>query len=173
MRGSPKPAAEAFHEEITPIAEKDLEVLTQIGSGSFGQVFSARWKKKNNMMVAVKFVNMDKKKEFEAELQSLTNVHHPNIVRLYGASIAPPKFHMVMELCATSLQAYIRKNNYEVTDVYRWSYQTADVRPRGTERTPGSGGVDRKHRDRGGAHKRSHEQASGTGAHRRGQRTAC
>ena len=126
---SPKQLPDADREEITPISEKDLEVMTAIGSGAFGQVYSARWKKKN-MMVAVKFVNADKKKEFEAELQSLTNVNHPNIVKLYGASIAPPKFHMVMELCATSLQSYIRKNNYEMTEVYRWAYQTADVRAR-------------------------------------------
>jgi len=125
---SPKLHLEDLREnEITPISEKELELLNPIGSGSFGQVYTARWKKRNNMLVAVKYVNADKKKEFEAELQSLTSVSHPNIVKLYGASIAPPRFHMVMELCAGSLQSYIRKHTYEYTDVHKWALQTAEV----------------------------------------------
>ena len=46
--------------EITAIGDKDLEIISPIGSGSFGQVFSARWKKRG-LVVAVKFVNADRK----------------------------------------------------------------------------------------------------------------
>jgi len=109
---------------FVPISEKELEMGECLGSGAFGQVYKAKYKGK---VVAVKFTSGSKKKEFEAELRALMGVNHPNIIRLYGASIAPPRFFLVMELGSNSLHTYLRETSYEMLDVYKWALQIAEV----------------------------------------------
>ena len=72
----------------------------EIGRGSFGVVYRGVWRSK---VVAVKKINTaTEQKAFMTEVQQLSRVSHPNIVKLYGASTKKP-ICLVMELAEASL----------------------------------------------------------------------
>ncbi|XP_042441599.1 probable LRR receptor-like serine/threonine-protein kinase At1g05700 [Zingiber officinale] len=69
---------------------KELEIVTnnfkrQLGKGGFGPVFHGYLQ--NNVQVAVKMLSQSSSqgmKEFRAEIQNLTRIHHKNLVSLLG-----------------------------------------------------------------------------------------
>jgi mitogen-activated protein kinase kinase kinase 7 len=55
----------------------------------------AHWR---GIVVAVKLIETEQeKKAFQIELRQLSRVSHPNIVRLYGATLEPDCVALVME----------------------------------------------------------------------------
>mmetsp|Transcript_7003 Transcript_7003/g.10279 ORF Transcript_7003/g.10279 Transcript_7003/m.10279 type:complete len:1150 (-) Transcript_7003:1-3450(-) len=79
---------------------EELSLIKIVGSGNSGaQVVLATW---NGISVAVKkFRCSDRSllQEFEEELTLLGSLHHPHIIRCYGACISMPNIALVTEFC--------------------------------------------------------------------------
>jgi serine/threonine-protein kinase CTR1 len=80
-----------------------MTILKKIGSGgSNSVVFQCKYK---NLDVAFKcfhindWMEEEKFREFENELNIIANAHHPNILRFYGATFKEPRFGIVLEYC--------------------------------------------------------------------------
>ena len=93
--------------EFTEICyESDIDLGILIGSGAFGSVYRATWRKKDakrSVIVAVKMLHISHATArdlaaFRSEVALLSRLHHPNIVRFYGACPAPPNVCLVVEL---------------------------------------------------------------------------
>ncbi len=91
-----------------------IQLLAQIGSGAHGNVYEAAWVDHGNMRVAVKvlnevsFVGGERASEsklltLKTEVSLLSRLEHPNIVKLLGACLAPPRICIVEELLDKSL----------------------------------------------------------------------
>lgn len=82
------------------IPPSELKLGRRIGSGSFGEVFSADW---NGTEVALKQMH-DKSltgaavEEFSGEIKMMQGLRHPNIVLFLGAVIQAPTLSIVCEL---------------------------------------------------------------------------
>eukprot|EP00899_Mesostigma_viride_P009203 jgi/Mesvir1/18284/Mv01376-RA.1 len=84
--------------------DKDVEKQGLLGKGRSGSVYKALWKS-GHITVALKELalpsmapNAKVIEEFKREVSSHMRLHHPNVVRLYGACVAPPRLCMVQEL---------------------------------------------------------------------------
>ena len=110
--------------ELELIKIEELQLMEAIGSGAFGQVYKAKYRDK---LVAVKFGDGTRKKDFAHELDLLSSVSHPNIVELYGAS-AGTRFFLVMELGVTNLANYYKTHEYDLKELMNWTMQIAEVR---------------------------------------------
>ncbi|CAC5425745.1 unnamed protein product [Mytilus coruscus] len=89
----------------TKIDFKDIEIMQKIGSGGFGDVHFAKWKRtvvaaKN---LRVQRVSKRRLKEFTDEIFLLCELEHPNIVKFIGASVVTPNLCIVMEYMQMSL----------------------------------------------------------------------
>ncbi|XP_042442919.1 probable leucine-rich repeat receptor-like protein kinase At2g28990 [Zingiber officinale] len=82
---------------------KELERVTnyfkkQLGKGGFGPVFHGYLK--NDVQIAVKMLSQSSSqgmKEFRAEIQNLTRIHHKNLVSLLGYCMEGDKLALVYE----------------------------------------------------------------------------
>ena len=74
----------------------------ELGEGGFGKVFQGTYLGRR---VAIKEVKFDDKthNDFEAEVQIVIALHHPNIVECYGAAMKAKKGRMVLQLLQVSL----------------------------------------------------------------------
>lgn len=86
------------------VESTELEYQKKLGSGSFGEVYSASWKK---TPVAVKILSshLEDKQEFKSEYDFLQKLSHPNIVQFYGI-VTDVKVGIVLELMEDSLEKY-------------------------------------------------------------------
>ncbi|CAI5741863.1 unnamed protein product [Hyaloperonospora brassicae] len=78
---------------------EELQVDEMIGQGAFGTVHRAKWR---GTVVAVKilvcqYMTTDILEEFEAEVQIMSILRHPNICLLMGACLEPPTRCLVIE----------------------------------------------------------------------------
>lgn len=90
-------------EQRTTIDAKDFTLDKQIGTGSFSEVYKGRW---NGAPVAIKrflYVDVDAQKEilddFLKETALMSSLHHPNIVKFYGAAKNHPYLYIISEYC--------------------------------------------------------------------------
>jgi hypothetical protein len=87
-----------------PISMSDLEIKHQIGKGSMGVVYAAKYR---NQFVAVKKFDVDSlafsMDEFLLEVALMNVLDHPNVVNAYGASVHPPDLFIVCKLFQESL----------------------------------------------------------------------
>uniref|UniRef100_H3HDP2 non-specific serine/threonine protein kinase n=1 Tax=Phytophthora ramorum TaxID=164328 RepID=H3HDP2_PHYRM len=77
----------------------ELQIEEMIGQGAFGTVHRAKWR---GTAVAVKilvcqYLTADILEEFEAEVQIMSILRHPNICLLMGACLEPPTRCLVIE----------------------------------------------------------------------------
>ena len=86
----------------------ELEYHKKLGSGSFGEVYRAYWKK---TPIAVKIVSshLEDKQEFKSECGFLQKLSHPNVISFYGI-VTDVKVGIVMELMEDSLEHYSISN---------------------------------------------------------------
>jgi len=74
----------------------DLEVLHQIGEGSYGDVLKGRWKQTPVALKRLRgSLSADQMRAFGSEVGTMVELHHPNCVMLMGFSVSPPV--LVME----------------------------------------------------------------------------
>eukprot|EP00494_Astrolonche_serrata_P025524 UN25785 len=80
---------------------KELKVLDTLGSGFGGTVKKCKHKATGTLM-AVKCVSMDsspRMKQFEKEIKTLMELgNHPNIVKLYGATVQKEEYRVLLAL---------------------------------------------------------------------------
>lgn len=78
------------------ISFEDLEIIHQIGEGSYGDVLMGRWKQTK---VAIKRLrgqlSDEQMRAFGSEVGTMVELHHPNCVMLMGFCLQPPV--LVME----------------------------------------------------------------------------
>eukprot|EP01026_Neomeris_dumetosa_P042318 TRINITY_DN3523_c1_g1_i5.p1 TRINITY_DN3523_c1_g1~~TRINITY_DN3523_c1_g1_i5.p1 ORF type:complete len:293 (-),score=42.40 TRINITY_DN3523_c1_g1_i5:348-1226(-) len=98
----------------------EINLDQKIGEGGCGQVFKGRWK---GQPVAIKILHQalqvayPKKEEemFESELRLMTRIHHPNIIKCYGACRIPPNRAIIMEYVnGQNLHQYIHNRTARV-----------------------------------------------------------
>jgi len=81
---------------------RELDVQREIGRGTTGSTYLARWR---GTRCAVKVVQVQKEgpeasllmKDFTREVEVLTKARHPNICQFLGAAIDPPTYCVVLE----------------------------------------------------------------------------
>lgn len=79
---------------------EELEIVGVLGRGATSQVFSAQWR---GSLVAVKEVDVADEGTLLAvkrELQVMTRVDHPHVLRLIGLCSVSHPLRLVLELCA-------------------------------------------------------------------------
>ena len=101
--------------------------MKEIGEGGFGTVFHMIWNRPNNKKVDVAAKRLFKVDKHE--LNVLSTLSHPNIVRLIGVVSEPIHFMLVLELCeGGSLRSHLSRNSTEPLhrDLLRyWPQQAA------------------------------------------------
>jgi WD40 repeat protein/serine/threonine protein kinase len=109
-RMAPKPPPEEFFEEafvqmgnlrLHRIDPARVSPISQVGSGSFGQVQLASWE---GALVALKELKIttaqdDHWKAFEREVKQLAELNHPRVICFYGISPDRATTRIVMEYC--------------------------------------------------------------------------
>jgi len=104
---------------------EELEITTQLGTGTFAEVHEAL---RAGERVAVKKLlnqNLDEKtrREFEEEVVLMSTFHSSYIVGLYGACFKQPNMCMVMEyLSSGSLNNLLYDATQEISWERRWGY---------------------------------------------------
>lgn len=108
-------------DQRTNIDASEFTLDKQIGTGSFSEVFKGRW---NGAPVAIKrflYVDVDAQREilddFLKETALMSALHHPNIVKFYGAAKQHPHLYIVSEFCERgSLQAILRDKSVPLSN---------------------------------------------------------
>ncbi|XP_019185298.1 PREDICTED: cysteine-rich receptor-like protein kinase 2 [Ipomoea nil] len=94
-------------------ATKNFSEENKLGEGSFGDVYKGMLQ--NGNVVAVKKLTMISSRamaDFETEVRLITNIHHPNLIRLLGYSGNAEELLLVYEYMANaSLDRYINGEN--------------------------------------------------------------
>ena len=81
---------------VEQIPHHEIEEGEILGKGSYGLVIRARWKRQIDVAIKIFQTEMERA-AFIVELNQLSRVDHPNIIKLYGASTVPPDVYLVME----------------------------------------------------------------------------
>ncbi|MHB2021611.1 MAG: serine/threonine-protein kinase [Candidatus Xenobia bacterium] len=92
-----------------------LEILHQLGSGSFGTVYAA-WDKERQRTVALKILHPHfdphSLRRFKAEFRALADIAHPNLVTLYDLICDDERWLLTMELLdGTTFRNWIRPDD--------------------------------------------------------------
>ena len=91
------------------IPKSSLKVFDCIGKGSFGTVHIASWR---STKVACKILQRSSENfcisEFRSELQSLSQIRHPNIIQFFGACTLKEPYMIVIE--------YMSRGNLEINN---------------------------------------------------------
>ncbi|XP_039296989.1 signaling mucin HKR1 isoform X2 [Nilaparvata lugens] len=112
------------------IQEKDVSLSNKLGDGLFGVVRRGEWTTPSGRTVAcaVKVLKADALSQpsvfadFAKEVQSMHQLDHPNLIRLYGVVLTQPLM-MVTELAPLgSLLDYLRKQFGSVLVTVLWDY---------------------------------------------------
>ena len=110
---------------VVQIRRQDLTVVKQIGEGGFSCVYHVIWKHETSgdVHVAAKKVHEIDKRELEV----LSKLSHPNIIKLIGVVPDVLDYMIILELCEIgSLRQYIDKHGPLPPDLFdRWSSEAA------------------------------------------------
>jgi serine/threonine protein kinase len=93
------------------ITLNELEIGSEIGSGTYGRVCVGKWK--NKYRVALKFCqNRGKIDEFMREANLMISLPpHPNVVRMFGVCFEGTQPIIVMEYCSGGLSVNMKETN--------------------------------------------------------------
>ncbi|CAL1279896.1 unnamed protein product [Larinioides sclopetarius] len=117
-------ARNPFVEEID---FREIKLQRVVGKGSFGTVKKGKWR---NLDVAIKIIETEQEKNaFIVEVQQLSRVNHPNIVKLYGACTKTPVC-LVMEYAEGgslyNVLHCMKEVDYTIAHAISWLLQTAN-----------------------------------------------
>ena len=103
------------------VSKSALTFGDEIGIGGFSTVYKATWRQE----VAVKRLHIFQPNEVEI----MSKLNHPNIVRLLGVVQEKPDFYLILEFCnGGSLREYLDKRKGErlpANQLYDWMKQAA------------------------------------------------
>ncbi|KAH8493376.1 hypothetical protein H0E87_020200, partial [Populus deltoides] len=114
-------SVEFSYEELAK-ATNDFSIDNKIGQGGFGAVYYAELRGEK---AAIKKMDMQASKEFLAELNVLTHVHHLNLVRLIGYCVEGSLFLVYEFIENGNLSQHLRSNSGK--DPLPWYAQYGDV----------------------------------------------
>eukprot|EP00118_Oscarella_pearsei_P016333 m.154959 g.154959 ORF g.154959 m.154959 type:complete len:950 (+) comp38649_c2_seq2:125-2974(+) len=115
------------------IARDNVTTGRLLGEGEYGQVYQGDWRGEGGSMVsvAVKTLHKDAEPRFTVEIQkeidAMSTVNHPNIIRLYGVVLSSP-IMLVLELAPLgSLETLLIKEGpaFPVLRLYQYAQQIA------------------------------------------------
>ncbi|EGF97718.1 uncharacterized protein MELLADRAFT_41186 [Melampsora larici-populina 98AG31] len=90
------------HENTEPLSPDDFEILKQIGSGGFGSVHKAIYKRDRSSWAIKKLERFTEGTSnilmIMNEIALLDAVDHPNIIQLFGFYLTDEDIHLVLEL---------------------------------------------------------------------------
>ncbi|CAF1090684.1 unnamed protein product [Adineta ricciae] len=95
--------------------ELRYEILNKLGKGSFGTVYRVQ-NKATAVFYAVKTIpkklgNKSKSFSLDNEVKLLTEVNHPNLIRLHEVLESPQNLYLIIELCeGGELGGYVKSN---------------------------------------------------------------
>lgn len=94
------------------IFEDEYEVISKIGSGSYGEVFSARHRRTGSLHAIKSGSSCDArvKQTFSREVQALASLDHPHIISLKAFLTEGEKLYIVQELSGPDLLDYLAKS---------------------------------------------------------------
>ncbi|KAK4486832.1 hypothetical protein RD792_006574 [Penstemon davidsonii] len=102
-------SVEFMYEELAS-ATKGFNISYKIGQGGFGAVYYAELRGEK---AAIKKMDMEASKEFLAELNVLTHVHHVNLVRLIGYCVEGSLFLVYEYIDNGNLSQHLRQKGVE------------------------------------------------------------
>ena len=108
------------------IRRKDLKLTTQLGTGGFSVVYKAKLKKGIWTKQDVAAKRLNEANPHEAEI--LSQLDHPNTVKLLGVVDEQFEFFLILELCeGGSLRSYLNAHKGEWLGMrfYDWAKQAA------------------------------------------------
>ena len=82
------------------IRHSDLVYGEKLGSGAFGNVMRGTWQGNPVAIKQLQVVSPEMLQELTREAEIMSNLHHPNIVSLYGICVDPDHSCMAMEFMA-------------------------------------------------------------------------
>jgi len=102
------------------IRRADLQMVARLGAGAYGEVWAGRWRRND---VAVKLLSRSEdsdkgKQDFLREMQLLSELRHPNIVRFLGACLDLKNMCILFEICERSLYDLLYKSSDEIDGYY-------------------------------------------------------
>jgi serine/threonine protein kinase len=94
------------------VHKSDLHMVARLGAGAYGEVWAGRWRRND---VAVKLLTRSEdsdhgKHDFLREMQLLSELRHPNIVRFLGACLDRQNMCILFEICERSLYDLLYKS---------------------------------------------------------------
>ena len=108
---------EKFPDEIS----SKYEIIQEIGRGAFSIVYKVKSKEDNNIY-CLKKINMKKTKDKESEINILSNLNHPNLIKFYYSFANEEGIYIIMEFCEygdlySLLQSVKKKKVYVNEDI--------------------------------------------------------
>ncbi|XP_050300961.1 tyrosine-protein kinase Src64B-like isoform X2 [Anthonomus grandis grandis] len=96
------------------ISRNEIELITRIGTGNFGEVYSGKWRGK--VVVAVKMLLDSNGKmsgeEFLTEAAVMKEIQHEKLVQLYGVCTKNEPYYIIQEYMPKgSLERYLRQDS--------------------------------------------------------------
>ena len=111
---------ENFPEEIS----SRYEIIQEIGRGAFSIVYKVKSKEDNNIY-CLKKINMKKTKDKENEINILSNLDHPNLIKFFYSYSNEEGIYIVMEFCEFgdlfSLLQSVKKKRVYVNEEIIWN----------------------------------------------------
>ncbi|XP_054154256.1 testis-specific serine/threonine-protein kinase 4-like [Oppia nitens] len=129
-----KPEVETFDDKTTAVLKrKGYKILQSLSAGAFGQVYKAM-STKDNELVAVKVMNLEKcsekfkEKFLPREMAAMIEVQHQNIIQVYDIFRSNRRIFIFMEFAGNGDIAHYLKKNGVLTEekAYIWFSQVAD-----------------------------------------------
>lgn len=110
-------SVEFSYEELAE-ATNDFNLSYKIGQGGFASVYYGVIR---NQKLAIKKMNLQATKEFLAELQVLTNVHHTNLVQLIGYCTTNSLFLVYEYIENGTLDHHLRRRHSDGVPPLSWT----------------------------------------------------
>jgi len=102
------------------VRKGDFAMVSRVGAGAYGEVWAGRWRRND---VAVKLLSRSEdsdsgKQDFLREMQLLSELRHPNIVRFLGACLDRQNMCILFEICERSLFDLLYKSTEPIDSHY-------------------------------------------------------
>lgn len=113
-----------INDQLFRIEKDELKLIKVLGSGgSSCTVFLVEWQGRNAAFKSFKPTNVCSDQQnfdlFEREVEILGSISHPNIIRYFGACVAPPRIGFVMEYCSNGDLAQFMKLKEQKKEIFQ------------------------------------------------------
>ena len=120
MEKNPYLEIDDFPQEIS----SKYEIIQEIGRGAFSVVYKVR-SKENNNIYCLKKINTKKTKDKENEINILSNLSHPNLIKCFFSFYNSENIYIIMDFCEFgdlfSLLQSVKKKKVFVNEDIIWN----------------------------------------------------